>query len=55
MLVRWEGAPGARAAQPREDHLIPLMIAARAASNEPGRVAFHGHALGKPISGFRFG
>ena len=54
-LVRWEGAPGARAAQPREDHLIPLMIAAGAASGEPGRVAFHGHALGKPISGFRFG
>ena len=25
------------------------------AAGEPGSVAFHGHALGKPISGFRFG
>ena len=54
-LVRWEDAPGARTAQPQEDHLIPLMVAAGAASGEPGSVAFHGHALGKPISGFRFG
>ena len=54
-LIRWEDAPGARAAQPKEDHLIPLMVAAGTASGEPGRVAFHGHALGKPISGFRFG
>lgn len=54
-LVAWEQAPGARQAQPHEDHLLPLMVAAGAASGEPGRVAFHGHALGKPISGFRFG
>ena len=31
------------------------MVAAGAASGEPGAVDFHGHALGKPISGFRFG
>lgn len=54
-LTRWAQAPGARQAQPREDHLLPLMVAAGAASGEPGRTAFHGHALGKPISGFRFG
>ena len=54
-LMAWEQAPGARQAQPREDHLLPLMVAAGAASGEPGRTAFHGHALGKPISGFRFG
>ena len=54
-LVQWEDAPGARTAQPKEDHLIPLMVAAGAASGEPGSVAFHGHASGKPISGFRFG
>ncbi len=54
-LVDWEQAPGARKAQPHEDHLLPLMVAAGAASGEPGSVAFHGHALGKPISGFRFG
>ena len=54
-LIAWAQAPGARAAQPREDHLLPLMVAAGAASGEPGQTAFHGHALGKPISGFRFG
>ena len=54
-LVHWAEAPGARNAQPREDHLLPLMVAAGAASGEPGAVHFHGHALGKPISGFRFG
>ena len=54
-LVAWEQAPGARAAQPHEDHLLPLMVAAGAASGEPGEIVFHGHVLGKPISGFRFG
>ena len=54
-LAEWEQAPGARQAQPHEDHLLPLMVAAGAACGEPGRTVFHGHALGKPISGFRFG
>jgi hypothetical protein len=31
------------------------MVAAGAASGEVGQVDFHGHALGKPMSGFRFG
>ena len=54
-LTAWDQAPGARSAQPHEDHLLPLMVAAGAASGDPGQVAFHGHVLGKPISGFRFG
>ena len=54
-LIDWEGAPGARDAQPHEDHLLPLMVAAGAASGETAIVDFHGFALGKPISGFRFG
>ncbi len=54
-LVAWEQAPGARAAQPHEDHLLPLMVAAGAASGEPGEIVFQGHVLGKAISGFRFG
>jgi aromatic ring-opening dioxygenase catalytic subunit (LigB family) len=54
-LIHWDQAPGARNAQPHEDHLLPLMVAAGAATGEPGAVDFHGHALGKPISGFRFG
>ncbi|MEO8779756.1 MAG: class III extradiol ring-cleavage dioxygenase [Rhodanobacter sp.] len=54
-LIDWEDAPGARDAQPREDHFLPLMVAAGAASGEEAIVDFHGYALGKPISGFRFG
>jgi len=54
-LVNWEGAPGARHAHPHEDHLLPLMVAAGAASGEAGHIDFQGYALGKPISGFRFG
>ncbi len=54
-LIRWAEAPGAREAQPHEDHLLPLMVAAGAATGEPGTVHFHGHVLGKPVSGFRFG
>src|SRR6185436_12120800 len=30
-LVRWESAPMARFAHPREDHLLPLMVMAGAA------------------------
>jgi aromatic ring-opening dioxygenase catalytic subunit (LigB family) len=54
-LIHWELAPGARDAQPHEDHLLPLMVVAGAATGEDAIVDFHGHALGKPISGFRFG
>ncbi len=54
-LIDWERAAGARDAQPHEDHLLPLMVAAGAASGETAIVDFHGHAMGKPISGFRFG
>ena len=54
-LTHWEKAPGARYAQPHEDHLLPLMVVAGAAAGEQGHVDFHGHALGKPLSGFRFG
>ena len=54
-LMDREQPPGARQAQPHEDHLLPLMVAAGAASGKPGRTNFHGHALGKPTSGFRFG
>lgn len=54
-LIRWASTPGARHAHPEEDHLLPLMVVAGAASGEPGQIDFHGQALGKPISGFRFG
>ncbi len=53
--MRWSEAPGAHEAHPREEHLLPLMVAAGAAEGEPATVDFHGEGMGKPISGFRFG
>jgi len=54
-LAAWSGAPGARASHPREEHLLPLMVAAGAAEGEPGVRTYADHILGKAISGFRFG
>ena len=56
-LLAWERAPSARAAHPREDHLIPLMVAVGAAEDEPGTVTYHQSDLfgGMTASSFRFG
>jgi aromatic ring-opening dioxygenase catalytic subunit (LigB family) len=54
-LTRWADAPGARAAHPREEHLLPLMVAAGAAGTDPGRRTYADHVLGKAQSGFQFG
>jgi aromatic ring-opening dioxygenase catalytic subunit (LigB family) len=56
-LLAWERAPSARAAHPREDHLIPLMVAVGAAEDEPGAVTYHQSDFfgGMTASSFRFG
>ena len=54
-LASWHQAPGARAAHPRPEHLIPLMVAAGAAGEDPGRRTYNEPLLGKPVSGFQFG
>jgi aromatic ring-opening dioxygenase catalytic subunit (LigB family) len=56
-LIHWDEAPLARAAHPREDHLIPLMVAVGAAENEPGTAIYHQEDLmgGITASSFRFG
>jgi aromatic ring-opening dioxygenase catalytic subunit (LigB family) len=56
-LIDWEQAPLARAAHPREDHLIPLMAAVGAAENEAGVATYHQPDLfgGITASSFRFG
>ena len=54
-LIRWSEAPFARACHPREEHLIPLMVAAGAAGTDAGTRSFHDTIGGKTISGFRFG
>ncbi len=41
LLAAWEAAPAARAAHPREEHLIPLMVAAGASGNDPAERTYH--------------
>jgi aromatic ring-opening dioxygenase catalytic subunit (LigB family) len=54
-LTRWRHAPGGRESHPREEHLIPLMVAAGAGGQDPGVRTFSGSIAGKAISGFQFG
>lgn len=54
-LANWSQMPGARAAHPREEHLLPLMVAAGAAGGDAGRRVYHDHLFGKAQSGYRFG
>lgn len=56
-LMAWSQAPAARLAHPREDHLIPLMVAIGAAENETATCVYHDVDLfgGVTASSFRFG
>lgn len=56
-LLDWASAPAARLAHPREEHLIPLMVAVGAAENEAGLRIYHEDAFmgGIAVSSFRFG
>jgi aromatic ring-opening dioxygenase catalytic subunit (LigB family) len=54
-LREWTSAPRARQAHPREDHLLPLMVAAGAAGSDRGRRAFNGLFGDARISAFRYG
>jgi aromatic ring-opening dioxygenase catalytic subunit (LigB family) len=55
LLSRWTEAPAARQAHPREEHLIPLMVAAGAAGPSPGRLAFRDRVWGVSMASYRFG
>lgn len=56
-LQAWAQAPSARLAHPREEHLLPLMVAAGAAAGEPATCSYHEtRFLGAvTASSFRFG
>jgi aromatic ring-opening dioxygenase catalytic subunit (LigB family) len=56
-LIQWEQAPAARLAHPREEHLVPLMVAVGAANGDEGhRVYQEESAFGGIVaSSFRFG
>jgi aromatic ring-opening dioxygenase catalytic subunit (LigB family) len=54
LLSRWTEAPHARLCHPREEHLLPLMVAVGAAGDSRGRQTFSGKLLGKSLSGYQF-
>lgn len=54
-LMSWEQAPAARLSHPREDHLVPLLVAAGAAGEDLGRRDFLDHAMGIDMASYRFG
>ena len=53
-LSRWDSAPAARLAHPREEHLIPLMVAAGAAGNSRGALDFRERVWGVSMASYRF-
>lgn len=54
-LLNWEKAPCARSAHPREDHLIPLMVAVGAAGEDQGSLVYSDLVMNMVNSSFRFG
>lgn len=56
-LSRWESAPSARMAHPREDHLVPLFVVAGAAGNDPATCPLNDTEFfgGIHLSTFKFG
>lgn len=57
LLVDWAQAPGARLSHPprAEEHLLPLMVVAGAAPDQPGQRVFSDRVMETTLSAFRFG
>lgn len=53
-LEDWTSAPFARQAHAREEHLLPLMVAAGAAGDAPARAIFRDRVLGTTMSCWLF-
>jgi aromatic ring-opening dioxygenase catalytic subunit (LigB family) len=56
-LTSWESAPAARQAHPREEHLLPLMVAVGAAETDIATRVYHEDNFlgGISVSSFMFG
>ena len=54
-LTAWAKAPEARAAHPREEHLLPLMVIVGAAGEDSGTVAYNGTYAGLRLSAYHYG
>ena len=55
LLREWTRAPAARASHPREEHLLPLMVAAGAGGSDPGVRVFSDAPMSMSVSAVRFG
>ncbi len=55
LLEDWSRAPRSREAHPREEHLLPLMVAAGAAGDDPGTRLFTDEVMGATVSAYAFG
>jgi aromatic ring-opening dioxygenase catalytic subunit (LigB family) len=55
LLAGWRDAPSGTFSHPREEHLIPLLVAAGAGGEGPGRRIFTDEPMGAAISAYRFG
>lgn len=54
LLKAWKRAPFAAYSHPREEHLIPLLVAAGAGGDAPGQRIFTDDPMGATISAYRF-
>ncbi len=53
-LAQWSHAPAGRIAHPREEHLLPLMVASGAGSDTPGRKLWSGAVGPTAVSAWAF-
>jgi aromatic ring-opening dioxygenase catalytic subunit (LigB family) len=54
LLAKWRSGPSATFAHPREEHLMPLMVASGAGGDAPGKRIFTDEPMGAQISAYRF-
>jgi 4,5-DOPA dioxygenase extradiol len=54
-VAAWHELPNGPFAHPREEHLLPLMVALGAGLNNRAVRTHHSHVLGWAVSGYRFG
>jgi aromatic ring-opening dioxygenase catalytic subunit (LigB family) len=54
LLADWRSAPHAAFSHPREEHLIPLFVAAGAGGDAPGNRIFNDEPMAAAISAYRF-
>ena len=54
-VAAWGSLPHAQFAHPREEHLLPLMVALGAGGDDVAVCDYRDHVLGWAVSGFRFG